>query len=59
VYEIATARSNLSIDWRTELLADLGDPPVPPILGDRFWAHLRNPDIDSTWYAARWAQGQG
>jgi len=58
VYEIATTRSQLSVDWRAELLADLGNPPVPPMPDDRFWASLRNPDIDSSWYAAHYAQDQ-
>ncbi|MFE0276056.1 hypothetical protein ACFWZY_28780 [Streptomyces sp. NPDC058992] len=58
VDKIATTRSHLSIDWRAELLADLGNPPIPPVPDDQFWARLRNPDIDSSWYAARYAQDQ-
>ncbi|MFE2070637.1 SMI1/KNR4 family protein [Streptomyces sp. NPDC059467] len=58
VYEIATTRRRLSVDWRAELLADLGNPPVPPMPDNRFWAALRNPDIDSSSYAARYAQDQ-
>jgi cell wall assembly regulator SMI1 len=58
VYEIATTRSHLSVDWRAELLADFGNPPIPQMPDDRFWGTLRNPDIDSSWYAARYAQEQ-
>ncbi|MEU3521999.1 SMI1/KNR4 family protein [Streptomyces sp. NPDC006654] len=58
VYEIATTRRRLSVDWRAELLADLGNPPVPPMPDNRFWGTLRNPDIDSGSYAARYAQDQ-
>jgi cell wall assembly regulator SMI1 len=56
VEKIASSRSHLSVNWRDELLADLGGPPVPPAPDDLFWAVLRNPDIDSSWYAARYAQ---
>ncbi|MEU2424013.1 SMI1/KNR4 family protein [Streptomyces sp. NPDC007851] len=56
VYEIATIRRRLSVDWRAELLADLGNPPIPPMPDNRFWAALRNPGIDSGSYAARYAQ---
>lgn len=59
VYGIATTRSHLSVDWRAELLADFGNPPIPQMPDDRFWGTLRNPDIDSIWYAARYAQEQG
>jgi cell wall assembly regulator SMI1 len=59
VYEIATVRSHLSVDWRAELLADFGNPPIPPMPDDRFWGTLRNPDVDAGWYAARHGQGQG
>ncbi|MFJ6706862.1 MULTISPECIES: hypothetical protein [unclassified Streptomyces] len=55
VYEIATTRRRLSVDWRAELLADLGNPPVPPMPDGRFWGALRNPDVDSRSYAARYA----
>ncbi|MEU6508973.1 SMI1/KNR4 family protein [Streptomyces sp. NPDC046942] len=55
VYGIAITRSRLSVDWRAELLADLGDPPIPPMPDDRFWGTLRNPDVNSSHYADRCA----
>ncbi|WP_306326469.1 SMI1/KNR4 family protein [Streptomyces venezuelae] len=51
VCETACARSLVSLLWRDELLADLGDPPVPAEPDDLFWASLRNPDVESSWYA--------
>ncbi|WP_228974625.1 SMI1/KNR4 family protein [Streptomyces sp. DH12] len=59
VYESAGIRSRLTVDWRADLHADLGDPPLPPIPDDRFWGALRNPAVDSGWYAAQYAQEQG
>ncbi|MEK2474088.1 SMI1/KNR4 family protein [Streptomyces noursei] len=56
---IADLRRHLSLTWRDELLADLDGPPIPPMPDDRFWAMLRNPDIDSSWYATQYAQDQG
>ncbi|THA70097.1 hypothetical protein E6P78_11850 [Streptomyces sp. A0958] len=58
VYESAGIRSRLTVDWRADLHADLGNPPLPPIPGDRFWGALRNPAIDSSWYAAQYTQDQ-
>ncbi|MER6345192.1 SMI1/KNR4 family protein [Streptomyces sp. NPDC001595] len=59
VCESAGIRSRLTVDWRADLHADLGNPPLPPIPDDRFWGTLRNPAIDSSWYAAQHAQEQG
>lgn len=59
VCESAGIRSRLTVGWRADLHADLGNPPLPPIPDDRFWGTLRNPAIDSSWYAAQYAQGQG
>ncbi|MER6354275.1 SMI1/KNR4 family protein [Streptomyces sp. NPDC001634] len=56
VKKIANTRGHLSVDWRAELLADFDNPSIPPMPDDLFWAGLRNPDIDSSWYAARCAQ---
>ncbi|MEU6389421.1 SMI1/KNR4 family protein [Streptomyces sp. NPDC046939] len=58
VYESAGIRSRLTVDWRTDLHADLGNPPLPPIPDDHFWGTLRNPAIDSSWYAAQYIQDQ-
>lgn len=58
VYESAGIRSRLTVDWRADLHADLGNPPLPPIPDDRFWGTLRNPAIDSSWYAAQYTQDQ-
>ncbi|MFF2131007.1 SMI1/KNR4 family protein [Streptomyces olivochromogenes] len=58
VYKITAVRSRLSINWRAELLADLGNPPIPPLPDDRFWATLRNPDVDASWYADRYPHDQ-
>ncbi|MDH2392966.1 hypothetical protein QCN29_30145 [Streptomyces sp. HNM0663] len=58
VCDIAATRSNLSLHWLAELHADLGHPPIPPIPDDHFWATPRNPDIDTSWYADRYAQDQ-
>ncbi|MER5479636.1 SMI1/KNR4 family protein [Streptomyces sp. NPDC002734] len=58
VCESANMRSHFTLDWRAELHADLGDPPLPPIPDDRFWGALRNPAIDSSWYAAQYTQDQ-
>ncbi|WP_284582043.1 SMI1/KNR4 family protein [Streptomyces sp. 2P-4] len=59
VCESASIRGRLTVDWRTDLHADLGNPPLPPIPDDRFWGTLRNPAIDSSWHAAQYAQDQG
>ncbi|MFD7787694.1 SMI1/KNR4 family protein [Streptomyces nojiriensis] len=59
VCESASIRSHLTVDWRADLHADLGNPPLPPIPDDRFWGTLRNPAIDSSWYAAQYTQDQG
>ncbi|WP_406413005.1 SMI1/KNR4 family protein [Streptomyces halstedii] len=56
VCESAEIRSHFTADWRADLHADLGHPPLPPIPDDRFWGVLRNPAIDSGWYAAQYAQ---
>ncbi|MFE1558450.1 hypothetical protein ACFW6V_26170 [Streptomyces sp. NPDC058734] len=56
--ESASIRGDLTTDWRTDLHADLGNPPLPPIPDDRFWGTLCNPAIDSSWYAAQYAQNQ-
>ncbi|MFD7713941.1 SMI1/KNR4 family protein [Streptomyces sp. NPDC059786] len=56
VYESAGIRSRLTVDWRADLHADLGRPPLPPIPDEQFWGTLRNPAIDSNWYAAQNAQ---
>ncbi|WP_151770734.1 SMI1/KNR4 family protein [Streptomyces abyssomicinicus] len=56
VYEVAGIRSRLTVDWRADLHADLGDPPLPSIPDERFWGTLRNPAIDSSWYAAQYTQ---
>ncbi|WP_239580527.1 SMI1/KNR4 family protein [Streptomyces sp. HB132] len=53
VCESAGIRSHFTVDWRTDLHADLGNPPLPPIPDERFWSALRNPAIDSSWYAAQ------
>ncbi|MEU8837258.1 SMI1/KNR4 family protein [Streptomyces sp900116325] len=58
VYESAGIRSRLTVDWRADLHADLGNPPLPPIPDNRFWRTLRNPAIDSSWYAAQYTQDQ-
>ncbi|MFF9342590.1 MULTISPECIES: SMI1/KNR4 family protein [unclassified Streptomyces] len=58
VHESAELRSHFTVDWRADLHADLGGPPLPPIPDDRFWGALRNPAIDSAWYAAQYAQDQ-
>ncbi|MER5967756.1 SMI1/KNR4 family protein [Streptomyces sp. NPDC002057] len=58
VYESAGVRSRLSGDWRADLHADLGTPPLPPIPDDRFWGALRNSAIDSSWYASQYPQDQ-
>ncbi|MFE7356602.1 SMI1/KNR4 family protein [Streptomyces sp. NPDC057543] len=58
VYESAGIRSRLTVDWRADLHADLGNPPLPPIPDDRFWGTLRNPAIDSSWYAAQYTLDQ-
>ncbi|MEV8348068.1 SMI1/KNR4 family protein [Streptomyces niveus] len=58
VYESAGIRSRLTLNWRADLHADLGSPPLPPIPDDRFWGTLRNPAVDSSWYAAQCAQDQ-
>ncbi|MFH8803966.1 SMI1/KNR4 family protein [Streptomyces sp. NPDC017936] len=58
VYEIARIRSRLTVDWRADLHADLGNPPLPSIPDERFWGTLRNPAIDSSWYAAQYTQDQ-
>ncbi|MFE6060745.1 SMI1/KNR4 family protein [Streptomyces sp. NPDC056431] len=58
VYESAGIRSRLTVDWRADLHADLGNPPLPPIPDDRFWGTLRNPAIDSSWYAAQYTRDQ-
>ncbi|MFF4012591.1 SMI1/KNR4 family protein [Streptomyces sp. NPDC001717] len=59
VCESVSIRAHLTVDWRTDLHEDLGNPPLPPIPDDRFWGNLRNPAIDSSWYAAQYTQGQG
>ncbi|MER6523396.1 hypothetical protein ABT246_42290 [Streptomyces sp. NPDC001553] len=58
VCESASARSHLTVNWRTDLHEDLGNPPLPPIPDDRFWGTLRNPAIDSSWYTTRYVQDQ-
>lgn len=58
VCESAETRSHFTLDWRADLHADLGNPPLPPIPDDRFWGALRNPAIDSSWYAAQYTQDQ-
>lgn len=35
-----------------------GNPPLPPIPGDRFRGTLRNPAIDSCCYAAQYTRDQ-
>ncbi|TXS21938.1 hypothetical protein EAO70_07150 [Streptomyces sp. adm13(2018)] len=56
VCESAELRSRITLDWRADLHADLGDPPLPPLPDERFWGALRNPAIDSSWYAAQHAE---
>ncbi|WP_329616581.1 SMI1/KNR4 family protein [Streptomyces brevispora] len=58
VCESAYLRSHFTLDWRADLHADLGNPPLPPIPDDRFWGTLSNPAIDSSWYAAQYTQDQ-
>ncbi|WP_327266369.1 SMI1/KNR4 family protein [Streptomyces sp. NBC_01232] len=58
VCESASIRARLTVDWRTDLHADLGNPPLPSIPDDRFWGTLANPAIDSSWHAAQYAQDQ-
>ncbi|MFC9397488.1 SMI1/KNR4 family protein [Streptomyces sp. NPDC057027] len=58
VCESAETRSHFTLDWRADLHADLGNQPLPPIPDDRFWGALRNPAIDSSWYAAQYSQDQ-
>lgn len=58
VCESAEIRSHFTVDWRADLHADLGNPPLPPIPDERFWGALRNPAIDSSWYAAQYTQDQ-
>ncbi|MER6775300.1 hypothetical protein ABT389_36905, partial [Streptomyces bacillaris] len=55
---IKATRSHFTLDWRADLHADLGHQPLPPIPDDRFWGALRNPAIDSSWYAAQYSQDQ-
>ncbi|MFC7924764.1 SMI1/KNR4 family protein [Streptomyces cinereoruber] len=57
--EVAGLRNRLAVDWRADLHADLGSPALPPIPDDHFWGTLRNPAIDSSWYAAQYTQDQG
>lgn len=58
VCESAEMRSHFTLDWRADLHADLGSSPLPPIPDDRFWGALRNPAIDSSWYAAQYSSDQ-
>lgn len=58
VCESAETRSHFTLDWRADLHADLGNQPLPAIPDDRFWGALRNPAIDSSWYAAQYSQDQ-
>ncbi|MGW2401665.1 SMI1/KNR4 family protein [Kitasatospora sp. NPDC001664] len=58
VYESATTRSRLTVDWRADLHADLGGQPLPPMPDDHFWGTLSNPAVDSSWYAARHAEAR-
>ncbi|OKJ60700.1 SMI1/KNR4 family protein [Streptomyces sp. CB02261] len=58
VCESAEIRSHFTLDWRADLHADLGNQPLPLIPDDRFWGALRNPAIDSSWYAAQYSQDQ-
>ncbi|MFD6425494.1 hypothetical protein [Streptomyces sp. NPDC060198] len=58
VYESAGIRGRLTVDRRADLHADLGSPPLPPIPDDRSWGTLRNPAVDSDWYAAQYGQGE-
>lgn len=58
VCESAETRSHFTLDWRADLHADLGNPLLPPIPDERFWGALRNPAIDSSWYAAQYTQDQ-
>lgn len=58
VCDSADIRGHFTLDWRADLHADLGSPPLPPIPDDRFWGTLRNPAIDSSWYAAQYTQDQ-
>ncbi|MEU3795870.1 SMI1/KNR4 family protein [Streptomyces fructofermentans] len=59
VCESASIRGRLIVQWRADLHADLGNPPLPPIPDDHFWGTLRNPAIDSSRHAAQYGQGQG
>ncbi|MFE4451234.1 SMI1/KNR4 family protein [Streptomyces sp. NPDC056796] len=59
VCESAETRSHFTVDWRADLHADLGSPPLPPIPDEPFWGALRNPAIDSGWYAAQYTQAEG
>ncbi|MFC8272482.1 SMI1/KNR4 family protein [Streptomyces sp. NPDC057271] len=58
VCESADIRSHFTLDWRADLHADLGNPPLPSIPDDRFWGTLGNPAIDSSWYAAQYTGDQ-
>ncbi|MEU6061153.1 hypothetical protein [Streptomyces sp. NPDC047097] len=57
--ESVSMRRRLTADWRADPHEDLGSPPLPAIPDDRFGGTLRNPAVDSTWYAARYSQDQG
>ncbi|MZE51425.1 hypothetical protein GTY86_08890 [Streptomyces sp. SID5770] len=59
VCESAEIRSHFTSDWRADLHEDLGGLPLPPMPDDRFWGTLNNPAVDSSWYAAQYAQDQG
>ncbi|MGI5359776.1 hypothetical protein ACQI4E_31400 [Streptomyces sp. CA-252508] len=56
VCESANMRSHFTLDWRADLHVDLGNQPLPPIPDERFWGALRNPAIDSSWYATSTAK---
>ncbi|MFJ6699992.1 SMI1/KNR4 family protein [Streptomyces sp. NPDC091272] len=59
LYESVSLRGRLAANWRADLHADLGNPPLPPIPDNRFWGTLHNPAIDSSWHAAQYARDQG
>ncbi len=56
VDQIRTVRSHVCAEWRGDLLEDLGSPPLPPAPDELFWANLRNPAIDTDWYADRYGR---
>ncbi|MET8975881.1 SMI1/KNR4 family protein [Streptomyces sp. NPDC004539] len=51
--EFSVLRGQAGRGWRAELLEDLGNPPVPAVPDDAFWAALDNPAVDTGGYRTR------